>query len=174
MEVLEGVRAWATISANGRYRYRLFRWWGDGEEPIPALVVNFVMLNPSTADDVTDDRTIRKCQKYARAWGMSGIVVTNIFALRAREPRDLFAAVAVGQDPIGPDNNEHLVRMAAWAGSVVVAWGDGGRLGNRGAIVTQMLTRETGVHLECLGTTRHGRPRHPLYLPDDTRREVYR
>ena len=50
----------ATISPCGLYRYRLWRGWNP-ELP----TVNFVMLNPSTADDAVDDPTIRRCLRYA-------------------------------------------------------------------------------------------------------------
>jgi hypothetical protein len=78
LPLLPGVTARAEVSADGVYRYRLSRWWTEG-----ITGVTWIMLNPSTASADVDDATIRKCQKFARAWGYGGISVFNIFALRS-------------------------------------------------------------------------------------------
>lgn len=84
----------ADISACGAYRYRLDR--------LGALLgrgaVNFVMLNPSTADAEQDDPTIRRCLGYAFRWGFARLIVTNLYALRSTDPRALWEH----PDPIGP------------------------------------------------------------------------
>lgn len=68
------------------HRYTLRRdWLGVGG------IVNFIMLNPSTADEIFNDPTIRKCIGFAKRWGFSGLVVTNLFAFRATDPADLRA-----------------------------------------------------------------------------------
>src|SRR4051794_4930837 len=82
----------ARFSPDRLYRYELVRRWGDG----PAAC-NFLLLNPSTADERSDDPTIARCWRRARAWGFGALVVTNLFALRATDPRVLrAAAVPVG------------------------------------------------------------------------------
>jgi hypothetical protein len=119
------------------------------------------MLNPSTADAVRDDPTIRRCIGFAKAWGAGGMVVVNLFAYRASSPRILFAA----EDPVGPQNDRHLLRVLSRAGQVVVAaWGSHGSYRDRDAEVLQLLMRRR-IHIECLGRTADGQPRHPLYLP---------
>ena len=67
----------ATISPCGIYRYRLWRRWGEGRSCV------FVMLNPSTADALVDDNTIRSCVRLAQELGFGGIIVVNLFALRS-------------------------------------------------------------------------------------------
>lgn len=145
----------AVLSGCGRYRYRLTRTW-DPERPR----ATFIMLNPSTADAADDDPTIRRCMRYARAWGLGGLMVVNLYAFRATEPEDLWRA----DDPIGPDNDDHLraVLTATDAGApVVAAWGVNARL-DRVAEVMGFAGPVT-----ALGLTKAGQPRHPLYLRKD-------
>src|SRR5579859_2539321 len=67
----------ATFSPCRRYRYRLERVLGPG----PVLQV--IGLNPSTADEVADDPTVRRCKGFARHWGFGRLILTNLFGLRA-------------------------------------------------------------------------------------------
>ena len=146
----------AVFSRDGRYRYRLWRRW---KRSLP--VVAFVMLNPSTADAQRDDPTIRRCIGFARRWGCGGIEVVNLFALRATDPRRL----RYTRDPVGPENVAHLARAAGRASLVVAAWGADPAVGTRGTELARRLSRR----LRCLGVTRAGAPRHPLYLRSSAR-----
>jgi hypothetical protein len=126
----------------------------------------FVMLNPSAADGEVDDPTIRRCMAFARREGHGGIVVANLYALRASEP----AALWRHENPIGPKNWATLVKFAAQAleagAPVVCAWGaHGSRQGKDTPIISMFKT--TGTRLVCLGTTKDGHPRHPLYVRAD-------
>jgi hypothetical protein len=115
------------------------------------------MLNPSTADAKQDDPTIRRCMGFARRWRYGGIVVVNLFAYRATHPCELLQAC----DPVGPDNDSALTLHTA-GHRVIAAWGRYGRFQGRAGDVLRLL----GGHVvECLGTTRQGHPRHPLYVP---------
>ena len=150
----------ATISACGRYRTRLTRRWGDGP------LLPFVMLNPSTADAEVDDATIRRCMGFAQREKAAGIVVGNLFSLRATEPDALRDAA----DPIGPLNGEALSRLANEAAldamPVVCAWGGwnpGLTLPAR--VLAIAIFRSHGSRLVCLSRTASGAPRHPLYVP---------
>jgi hypothetical protein len=153
------VRKDAFVSPCGLYRYWLCRVWDDRPP------VCWVMLNPSTADASLDDPTIRRCVAFARSWGAGGIYVVNLFALRATDPGQLSASLA----PVGPDNDHAVCSHATTEGqlAVVAAWGTGGGYLARDRAVCRML-RERGVDLKCLGTTRHGHPRHPLYVSGNT------
>lgn len=146
--------ATAVISADRVYRYELRRTWDPARG-----AVRWIMLNPSTADADTDDATIRRCVAFTRAWGYGGILVHNLFALRAVNPRTL----RTHPDPIGPDNAAHLYGHITDAGMTVCAWGTGGALDCRGAIVAARL-RLRGTPLHHLGVTVAGHPLHPLYL----------
>jgi hypothetical protein len=146
----------AVISACGKYRYRLGRSWGGRG------YVNFVMLNPSTADAVEDDNTIVRCINYAKLWGHDGIVVTNLFAFRATDPKDMKRAA----DPVGPDNNGHILAVAFGANLVVAAWGAHGTHMDRAAAVRSLFRAER-VKPVALRMTKGGEPCHPLRLPCD-------
>ena len=148
----------AVISECTRYRYRLSR------QLVGAGVVAFVMLNPSTADAETDDATIRRCIGYARAWGFGLLEVVNLFAWRATNPAELLAAT----DPIGPDNDEHIIAVTRNADLVIAAWGAGGVLHDRDRNVSCLLGH-FGVALNALVKTRNGMPGHPLRLRKDAK-----
>lgn len=83
----------AAFSPCRRYRYRLWRTWGDAA---PAV---FVMLNPSTADEIENDPTVERCERRARAMGFGGLRVANIFSLRSTDPTALYTS----DDPVGPE-----------------------------------------------------------------------
>jgi len=121
------------------------------------------MLNPSTADERTDDPTIRRCIGFARDWGYGGVEIVNIFALRATDPRELRRA----GDPIGRMNDVHMTRAAERSNAVVIAWGVHGTLLCRGAAALELLSPR--ARLLALGWTLAGEPRHPLYLRRDVR-----
>jgi hypothetical protein len=148
----------ALISECGLYRYRLSRTWGDER---PAC---FIMLNPSTADATQDDPTIRRCIGFARAWGCGGIVVVNLFALRATDPRELYKH----ESPIGPENDSHIRAAVIECDPVVCAWGVCGTFRRRDEEVAALI-RSSGLPWgKCLGVTRDGHPRHPLYVAGGT------
>ena len=67
----------AILSEDRKYRYILSRTW---DETKPTVL--FIGLNPSTADEKTDDPTIRKCINYAKCWGYGKILMANLFAFR--------------------------------------------------------------------------------------------
>jgi hypothetical protein len=117
--------------------------------------VQFVGLNPSTADEVQDDPTVRRCIDFAKRWGYGALCMTNLFAYRATDPDDMLAAA----DPVGPENDMWLARIAAGAGLVVAAWGNHGGFIERDRAVATLLPQ-----LMCLGITKTGAPRHPLYV----------
>ena len=133
------------------YRYTLHRSWiGSGG------LVNWIMLNPSTADDVFDDPTIRKCIVFSKRWGFSGLVVTNLFAYRATNPGEL--KMLPPTLAIGIDADASIVNEAAAARAVVCAWGDHGSWLSRDKTVIELLA---GRELLCIGRTRNGNPLHP-------------
>ena len=143
----------AIISRCGQYRYRLERRLGPGKTCL------FIMLNPSTADAVIDDRTITRCIGFATSLGYGTLIVGNLFALRATKPADLRKA----KDPEGPDNLKHLKKMCATADLCIAAWGDDGKFLMQGERIRKFLNPE-GVELHFLELTKDGHPRHPLYL----------
>lgn len=145
------------------HRYVLHREWGFSDYD-KRSTVNFIMLNPSTADDVFDDATIRRCVGFAKRWGFDGLVVTNLFAFRATDPKDL--KVLVGKDAqlaIGHENDKHLAREASYASLIVCAWGDNcDIMPHRDLDVVASLRKRD---LYCIRRTKKGNPAHPVREP---------
>ncbi len=149
----------AAWSPCGRYRYTLWRIWrGDADN-----YVQFVGLNPSTADEKQDDPTIRRCKRFAQDLGFDAMCMTNLFAFRATDPRRMKKQI----DPIGPRNDEWLQDVARNASQVIACWGCHGSLYARDEHVLELLREVGEVH--CLRVTKEGCPAHPLYLPANLR-----
>lgn len=149
----------AVISECGTYRYLLTRP-SELAHPDRSTVL-FLMLNPSTADASLDDPTIRRCRSFARTWGAAGITVANLYALRATEP----AALWLHDHPTGPENDMWLWKLAREYREVICAWGVNAKP-NR-VLAAMRVFEAAGAKLWCLGTTKDGHPRHPLYVPGD-------
>ena len=162
-----GISAAVFDSTARTYRYLLTRIWDPATEPAV-----FVMLNPSTADAMDDDATIRRLAGktgFARRLGAGGLVVASRFAVCSTDPRVL----RHHPDPVGPLNDAFIRQATDRAKAVVVAWGAAGVEHNgRGARVAEALRARRSA-LQCLGVTSTGQPRHPLYLPSGAALEPY-
>jgi hypothetical protein len=151
----------AVISACGKFRYRLWRYWDEAKPPMV-----FVMLNPSTADAHNDDPTIRKCIGFAKRYGYGGIEILNLYAYRATKPADLKAAGYL----VGPDNDKHfqaVINSQMESGrnnNWICAWGANARGLSRQTEVSELL-RVNGIRPRALHFTNDGIPAHPLMLP---------
>lgn len=150
------------------YRYVLWRIWDDTQ---PAML--WVMFNPSTADHMQDDPTIRRCMHFAKRERHGGIRVVNLFAFRSKEPTQLREV----EDPVGPRNDDFIMRNAAetynQGGMVVAGWGAltyQNRATHETARVATVLQKfaDYSIPVFCLGVTAAGHPRHPLYVIGDT------
>lgn len=117
------------------------------------------MLNPSKATEVQNDPTVERCERRARALGFGAFQVTNIFAWRETNPNLMRKAI----DPVGPDNDAVLTLAAAWADSVIAAWGTHGAHLDRG-IAVEALLRGKRAPIYHLGLSKAGHPKHPLYI----------
>lgn len=135
------------------YRYVLWRIWNPS---LPRVL--FIMLNPSTADQIQNDATLRRCIHFAQSWSCGSIEVVNLFAFRSTNP-SMLAHVA---DPVGPENNTHIQQAIRRASLIVCAWG---AYKNSGKRVREVLKFLEGREVYCFGCTREGNPRHPLYVP---------
>lgn len=161
----------AEFSDDRKYRYTLWRTGLQDERELFVSAFNtmkragrekefvqFIGLNPSTADETTDDPTLKKCMKFAQRWGFGAMCMTNIFAWRATDPD-----VMKGQsDPVGPDNDKWLKEVADRAGLIIAAWGKHGDHMQRDLEVLHDLLK--GRKLHCLKLNDDGSPQHPLYI----------
>jgi hypothetical protein len=146
----------AIFSPCRTWRYVLKRSWDDGGiRREPAV---FIGLNPSTANETTDDPTIRRCVGFAKRWGCGGLVMLNLFAFRATDPVDMYQAA----DPVGLENDAWLDAETRGRIFVIAAWGNHGAYRNRDAEVARNIQG-----LRCLGTNANGSPKHPLYVRGD-------
>jgi hypothetical protein len=143
--------ATASLCACRAYRYTLTRRWGPGS------LLPWIMLNPSTADALANDPTIRRVMKFARRWGYGGIIVVNLFALRSSDPKVLRGHL----DPVGLWNDEVIQNACFPASRWIAAWGAGGVLHDRDQEVCRALASWAGA-ARCLGLTANRSPKHPL------------
>lgn len=159
--VQPGMTKGAELSPCRTWRYALWRQWdwqGYGNQCM------FIGLNPSTADENEDDPTIRRCIRFAKDWGYGGLIMMNAFAFRATKPKDMKAAA----DPVGPGNDEALGYRRSQVGLIIAAWG------NHCPDKREMeVCHAIGRAIYCLGTTKSGKPKHPLYLRADTKPEHF-
>lgn len=153
----------AAFSECGLYRYRLTRRWA-----MQGGLINFVMLNPSKANELRNDPTVERCERRARQLGFGAFCVTNIFAWRDTDP----TAMRQASEPNGPQNDDILIATAAASDRIIAAWGAHGEHLGRGPEVAAML-REAGLQLYHLGLSKHGHPRHPLYIPYERQPELW-
>ena len=116
-------------------------------------------LNPSTATETQDDPTVNRCWKLAKREGYDAFCMLNLFALRSTNPKQLY----LSDDPVGIENDYWIHKIASDASVVVAAWGVHGALNSRGCQVAATMR-----DIKCLGTTKFGHPKHPLYLKKDT------
>ncbi len=150
----------AVMSKCGIYRYLLNRKFGSSPK-----IATFIMLNPSTADETVDDQTIRKCIGFSEKWGCGGFRVVNLFALRARDPREMKKHTA----PHGPENRKHFdeaigaAKASSHDGPIVCAWGNHGRHLHQDLVVLDWL-KSHHVAVMALKITKKGQPGHPLTL----------
>ena len=121
------------------------------------------MLNPSTANETEDDPTIRRCIGFAKAHGYSRVDVVNVYSFRATDPKDLLKQPAARLT--GPDHQRHIDDAVAECAAICVAWGASSR--------KDLPFDPHGKPVFCLGKTTNGSPRHPLYLPADTKLEPW-
>lgn len=149
-----------------KYRYTLWRKvpvsFTFEPRACTGSVVMFIGLNPSTADEVKNDPTIRRCIDFASRWGFPHLCMCNLFGYRATEPRDMKAQ----PDPVGPENDHWICEVAKDAGLIVAAWGTLGTHLDRNRKVLGLLAG-LGKPVHLLKRTAAGHPSHPLYLPAD-------
>ncbi len=149
----------AVIDDTKTFRYLLWRTWDVNR---PRLL--WVMLNPSTADEQQSDRTLGRCISFSKKWDYGSLEIVNLFAFRTSDPKDLDAV----SDPIGSENDRRIAEAATRAEKIVVAWGERGIYKQRDSAVLELLAQQTSLPLYCLGKTKNGSPRHPLYIAGTT------
>jgi hypothetical protein len=158
----------AIISEDRLYRYRLTRGW-NSQPP-----VMWIMLNPSKADHLKDDPTIRRVIGFSMNHGFGSCIVHNLFALRSTEKSNLLTHVVKS---VGKENDEHIIDDAVLPDGtqkmpIICAWGTlDKRLRWRAVDVLKYLE---GLTLHALKIGNLGDPAHPLYLPNTLRIQEFK
>lgn len=151
----------AVISECGLYRYELVRELGD-----TGPTIGWCLHNPSTADAEIDDPTSRRGIAFSRAWGAKRMIFVNPWAFRSTDKDGLWRVL----DPVGPDNNAHIGRVARecadTGGFMVLGWGKVDKRGRARLKVVEQIIRDAGCDVRCLRTIKDGSPEHPLYIPN--------
>jgi hypothetical protein len=140
----------AAFSPDRVYRYALWRTWDDTKPK-----VMFVGLNPSTADETNNDNTVNACVRHATNWGYGGFVIGNLFAFCDTDQKFIWQV----PNPIGPENDAWLKRLAKQSDKIIAAWSNDGWRDKRGEIVCKMFPE-----IYCLRRNKSGEPHHPLYI----------
>lgn len=143
----------AEFSECRRYRYALWRIWDDS---MPKVM--FIGLNPSKANETTDDPTIRRVHRFAIEWGYGGFYMLNLYAWVTPYPGELLNC----EDPVG-NNDEWIEKIAGKCDKVIFAWGSGEMAESRASIMAEKLDGFVLKH------NKNGSPRHPLYVPSGTK-----
>ncbi len=161
----DGIIGGATFSACGRYRHTLTRdWTRQGAAP---RTIMFIGQNPSVARAEVSDPTCNKELGFARRWGFTRYIKTNMLDWRATDPKDVPHDPAVA---CSADNLPAILREAEHAEEILMAYG---RLNKRHAQTvcrTIRALRATGKPLSCLKLNKDGSAQHPLYIRNDTER----
>lgn len=153
----------AVFSDCQKYRYQLSEIW-DESKPL----VMWLLMNPSVACIDYADPTLIRTGKFARSWGCGGQLVANVHAYRATDKNRLLEV----KDPVGPKNDEMILKMANEAKTIVLAFGQPPKmLRSRGQDLIKLLKDYSG--LSYLRLSQDGTPSHPLYLPSNLTPQPY-
>jgi hypothetical protein len=153
-----------------KYRYKLWRVW-DTDRP----TLFFILMNPSTADETTNDPTIERCERRARSLGYGGLVILNCGGIRETDSRIAWS----DPDPIGPDNLKVIANelvesrfSESFYPTFAAGWGTPARRLGADLPVLELF-RGLRRPLYCLGVNADGSPKHPLYVPYSKELELY-
>jgi hypothetical protein len=170
------------FSDDRKFRYALWREWdlprglpygtngADGFKPLPLHAASefcmFIGLNPSTANEMDDDPTIRRCVRFARDWGFGGICMTNLFPMVTAYPDEL------DEVQFSDENRELVMDAAKAAGKIICCWGNFSQAQKWGRALIEVLV-EDNLPVSHLGQNQNGSPKHPLYLKRTTQPTHY-
>jgi hypothetical protein len=138
-------------SADGSRRYAYSLTWAP-EKPH----ILWIMLNPGTGETEGRRRnTFERCKQWSHSFGYGGLLFGNLFSLRSKSAKALLAL----PNPPDPLNEHALIFLSKLAPETIVAWGGHGARSDRSNSLHRLL-----VNPKCLGYTKSGQPRHPLYV----------
>lgn len=151
----------AAFSPDGQHRYRLCRRW-DRSKPR----VLWVMLNPSSANALQDDPTIRRVQRFSVKNGFGALEVVNLFSRISTDPEDLKGLDTAAL--IGPENAKHWAEAKGRADAVIAAWGAMKVFDEASAKARALQAVAFFEEMMALEILAGGMPKHPLYCEKDS------
>lgn len=149
----------AKFSEDKKHRFALWRIW-DMSKPL----IMFVGLNPSTANEMTDDPTIRRLSRkngFTHKNGYGGFYMMNLFPFVTTYPEKLKAQMEFGG--MLAENDHYLRQVSLNCETIVFCWGNFDTYGRDKEVMDMFPTAS------CLGVNKSGSPKHPLYLKGNTR-----
>lgn len=158
----------AFFSPDHKFRFTLTRIW-DQQKPV-ALVA---MLNPSNANYVKDDPTIRRLTELLNSIGYGGYVVVNWSPFISSRPRAMLEYMntpTAAQIKVLEKNNTIINKLARSHDTHIVAWGNqfpknlavGKFLSGYTSDFMHNMSGGYRNDLKCFGMTKSGAPKHPL------------
>ena len=141
----------AEFSIDKKERYSLKREWDKSKNKIL-----YIMLNPSFADDKDDDPTIRRLINFTKKFNYGGFLVGNIFTTITPNPKELDKSKGMSDK-----NFEELIKLINKVDQIVYAWGS--------SIEEPQLLKKLVLNPKCFGKNLNGTPKHPLYVPSQTK-----
>ena len=146
----------AEFSIDKKERYSLKREWDKSKNKIL-----YIMLNPSLADDKNDDPTIRRLISFTKKYNYGGFLVGNIFTTITPNPKEIDKSKGISDK-----NFEKLLKLINKVDQIVYAWGN--------SVEEPQLLKELILSPKCFGKNLNGTPKHPLYLPKNSKLIDYR
>ncbi len=166
------------MDTDEKYRFVLSRRWKrpPDNQPRECDMALGVMLNPSTADALKDDATIRRWNGFAQSWGLAGFDILNLYALRSTNPKKIWAKDSPYFERDSPFEDQFLLEAARKPyAKVIFAWGSPGSIWDRGHRIGRMMwNANREIVPMCFGFTKNGSPKHPLRLAKTTQLVPYR
>ena len=147
------------FNADHSHRFQLWREWGM----FNPRFVQFIGLNPSTANATEDDPTIRRCIGFAKQWGFGALCMTNLFTMVTPFPSELIRS---GERCV-PVKTWMLIQVGRRAGKIICCWGNF-KAARFAETETKAALIDAGLLPFVLGLNSSGSPKHPLYLPKTT------
>jgi hypothetical protein len=137
-------------------RYYLKREWDNSKG-----LLLYLMLNPSVADEKRDDPTIRRLISFTKKFNYGGFLVGNIFTEITPNPKEIDRSKGISDK-----NFKELFKLINKVDQIIYAWGS--------TVEEPQLLKELVLNPKCFGKNLNGTPKHPLYLPKNSKLIAYR
>lgn len=148
----------AHFSDCSKYRYMLTRIW---DETLPTI--SYLLLNPSTADEMVNDPTIERCQRRAVTYGYGQMIIVNLFPFRMTDSTQLHTIENLLGDNTEADSA--IIQAVSISEMTVCGWGNHPLAQERARhIFNLLLSNGLSNKLHALDVNNNGSPKHPLYV----------